>query len=67
MDFKPLFKEGTDVKSVMHSAFTTMLDFAIRVYNGDLKNTEKNAEHIFNIVYCMMLMYLKADSNLRTI
>ncbi len=66
-EFSPLFKEGTDVKSVMHSTFTTVLDFAVRVYNGDLKNTETNAEHIFNVVYSMMFMYLKTDSNLRTI
>ena len=66
-EFSPLFKEGTDVKSVMHSVFTTMLDFAVRVYNGDLKNSDSNVEHIFNVVYAMMSMYLKTDSNLRTI
>ena len=62
-EFSPLFKEGADVKSIMHSVFTTVCDFAVRVYNGDLSDTDSNAEHIFNVVYAMMSMYLKPDNN----
>ena len=61
LGFKPLFKEDTDVKSVMHSVFTTVCDFAVRVYNGDLNDTDRNAEHIFNVLYSMMSMYLKPE------
>ena len=61
--FVPLFKEGTDVKSVMHSVFTAMCDFAVRVYNGDLRDTDSNAEHIFNVLYSMMSMYLKPENS----
>lgn len=57
--FAPLFKENADVKSIMHSVYTAMLDFAVRVYNGDLQDTQMNAEHIFNVVYCMMMTYFK--------
>lgn len=60
-EFTPLFKEGADVKSIMHSVFTAMCDFAVRVYNGDLKDTDSNAEHIFNVLYSMMSMYLKPE------
>jgi AcrR family transcriptional regulator len=56
--FSPLFKEETDVKSVMHSVFTMMLDFSVRVYNGDLENTETNRFHIFNMLYCAIMTYL---------
>ena len=57
--FSPLFIEEADVKSIMHSVFTALLDFAIRVYNGELENNDINVPHIFNVLYCMMVTYLK--------
>ncbi len=57
--FNSLFIEEADVKSIMHSVFTTLLDFAIRVYNGELADDEINRPHIFNVLYCMMMTYLK--------
>ena len=60
-DFTPLFKEEADVRSILHSVLTTLLDFAVRVYNGDLENTEENMQHIFNVAYCMMMTYFKND------
>ena len=57
--FYPLFIEEADVKSIMHSVFTALLDFAIRVYNGELENNEINIPHIFNVLYCMMMTYFK--------
>ncbi len=59
--FAPLFKEEADVRSIMHSVLTTSLDFAIRVYNGDLEDNEENVPHIFNVLYCMMMTYFKND------
>lgn len=53
----PLFKEEADVVAIMHSVFTTLFDFAIRVYNGDLADDEINRPHIFNVLYCMMAAY----------
>lgn len=57
--FKDQFKEEADVRSLLHSTFTTLLDFAIRVYNGDLEDTPVNAEHIFNLLYCSLMCYFK--------
>lgn len=59
--FSPLFKEEADVNAIMHSVFTTLLDFAIRVYNGDLENSEINVPHVFNVLYCMMMTYFKEE------
>ena len=59
--FDPLFKEEADVEAIMHSVLTTMLDFAIRVYNGDLKDDDINTPHIFNVVFCMMMTYFKDE------
>ena len=58
-EFTPLFKEEADVKSILHSVLTSLLDFAIRVYNGDLEDNDINTPHIFNVLYCMMMTYFK--------
>ena len=54
-----LFNEHADVASILHSVFTALFDFAIRVYNGELEDNEKNRPHIFNVLYCMMMTYFK--------
>lgn len=56
---KHLFKDEADVDAILHNMMTTMLNFAIRVYNGDLANCEKNAKHIFNTIWCGVAPYLK--------
>ena len=61
-DLVPLFKEEADVIAILHSVFTTLLDFAIRYYNGDLEDREDNRAHIFNVVYCMMSTYFKVPT-----
>ncbi|MBQ4273655.1 MAG: hypothetical protein IJB94_01620 [Clostridia bacterium] len=57
--FRPLFIEEADVKAIMQSIFNALLDFAVRVYNGVLENNKINKSHIFNVLYCMMVTYLK--------
>ena len=57
--FLPLFKKEADVKAIMHCVFTTLLDFAIRVYNGELENNSINASNIFNVIYCVMSSYFR--------
>ena len=53
------FKEEADVTSILHSVFTTMLNFSIRVYNGELEDNEQNRTHVFRILYCMIMTYFK--------
>lgn len=57
--FSSLFIEEANVTAIMHSVFTTLLDFAVRVYNGELIDNEENRPHIFNVLYCMLVTYLK--------
>ena len=61
--FKPLFREEADVDSILHSVFTSLFDFAIRVYNGQLDDNDINRPHIFNVLYCMMFSYFKDTEN----
>lgn len=67
--FKPLFIEEADVTAIMHSIFTSLLDFVIRVYNGVLANNDVNKLHIFNVLYCIAMTYLKNPdtSNVNTL
>ncbi len=58
-EIAPIFKDDADVEAILHSVFTTLFDFAIRVYNKDLADTEVNRQHIFNVLYCMMMTYFK--------
>jgi AcrR family transcriptional regulator len=58
-EMTPIFKNEADVAAILHSVFTAMFDFAIRVYNGELEDNEINRPHIFNILYCMMMTYFK--------
>ena len=53
------FKNEADVAAIIHSVFTTMFDFAIRVFNGQLVNDDTNKPHVLNVLYCMMSTYLK--------
>lgn len=59
--FSAAFKPEADVLSLLHSALTTMLDFAIRVYNGDLEDSEENSHHIFNVLYHSLAPYFKKE------
>ena len=58
-EMTPIFKEEADVEAILHSVFTAMFDFAIRVYNDGLEDSDINRPHIFNVLYCMMATYLK--------
>ena len=55
----PSFVPGADVWSLLHHIISVMLDFAIRVYNGGLEDTEENASHIFNVAYSSIAPYLR--------
>ena len=58
-DIAPIFKEEADVSAIMHSVFTMMFDFSIRIYNGQLEDNEINRTHIFNMLYSMISTYIK--------
>ena len=59
--FSTIFRPEADVKAIMHSTLTIMLDFAIRVHNGDLENNDENRPHVFNVLYCTMESYFKDE------
>ena len=60
-EFAPLFKEEADVMSVMHYVLVSMLDFAVRIYNGDLEKREDNELNIFKVIHSTVMLYLKTE------
>ena len=59
--FAVMFKEESDVVSLMHTTFMTLIDFAVRVYNRDLLDNEENIYHIYLLVYTSLTPYLKPE------
>ena len=38
-EMAPIFKEGASIEAILHSVFTAMFDFAIRVYNAMISDS----------------------------
>lgn len=55
----PIFVSEADVLSILRSVFTALIDFGIRVYNGELENNDDTREHVFNVLYNMMSDYFR--------
>ena len=58
-EMTPIFKDGADVEVILHSVLIAILDFAVRVYNGELEDSDINRSNIFNVLYCMMAAHMK--------
>ncbi len=59
--FMPLFKEGSDVISIIHMLFMTMLDFANQVYNHDLEDNDRNCYYIFLLLFSSVKPYIRTS------
>ena len=55
----PLFRERADVTSLMHHVLSSLLDFAVRVHNGDIADDEESATHVFRVLFCVFRPYLR--------
>lgn len=57
--FQDAFKDEANVWMLLNHILTTMLDFAVKVYDGQLPNNEDTAEHIFRVIYHAVRPYFK--------
>ena len=57
--FRDAFKEDANVWMLLNHILATMLDFATKVYSGQLPNNEDTAEHVFRILYYSVRPYFK--------
>lgn len=57
--FKDAFREEANVWMILNHILTTMLDFAVKVFDGAVPNNDDTAEHVFRLIYCSIRQYFK--------
>ena len=57
--FKGAFREDANVWMILNHILTTMLDFAVKVFDGAVPNDNDTAEHVFRLVYVSAQQYFK--------
>ena len=55
---QPFFRDGADVTSLAHHVLSSLLDFAVRVHNGDIKDTPDTSMHVFRVLFYVFRPYL---------
>lgn len=57
--FREAFKDDVNTWMLLNHILATMLDFALKVYEGQLSNDEDTTDHVFRIVYYSVSPYFK--------
>ncbi len=57
--FMDAFKEEADVWMILNHILNVMLDFAVKVFHGEMPNTEIYSEHVFRVIYASVKQYFK--------
>ena len=57
--FQEAFKSETDVWMLLNHILTTMLIFAMKVYDGQVPNDEDTANYVFSVVYHSIYPHFK--------
>ena len=57
--FKDAFREEANVWMILNHIQTTMLDFAVKVFDGAVPDNDDTAEHVFRLIYCSIRQYFK--------
>lgn len=60
--FNDAFKDEADVWMILNHILNVMLDFAVKVHNGQMPNEDIYAEHVFRVVYRSVEQYFKTTS-----
>ena len=58
-DFQEAFKEEADTWMILNHILNVMLDFALKVHNGQMPNEDIYAEHVFRVVYASTEQYFR--------
>ena len=53
------FRPKANVWMLMNHVLTTILDFATKVFNGDIGNNEDTHAHVFKVCYSALAPYLR--------
>jgi AcrR family transcriptional regulator len=56
-----VFTEGANVWMLLNHVLNVMMDFAVKVFSEAVDNNDDTTEHVFRLVYCSILPYLKKE------
>ena len=65
--FYDAFRDEADVWMILNHILNVMLDFALKIFNGQLENDEDNVEHIFRVIFCSVNQYLRNHVTLKAL
>lgn len=57
--FKDAFKDEADVWMILNHILNVMLDFAVKVHNGQMPKEDNYAEHVFLVIYASVKQYFR--------
>ena len=57
--FKDAFRDEADVWMILNHILNVMLDFAVKVHNGEMPKTDNYSEHVFRVIYQSVKQYFK--------
>lgn len=57
--FKDAFKDEADVWMILNHILNVMLDFAVKVYNGEMPDSDNYSEHVFLVIYRSVEQYFR--------
>lgn len=67
--FKPLvdkisvaFRDEADVWMILNHILNVMLDFAVKVHNGQMPEDDDYAEHVFRVIYASVKQYFRMET-----
>lgn len=56
---KPVFLEEADVRMILNYILNTMLNFAKKVFDGEVPDDEDTEEHVFRLIFLASQQYFK--------
>lgn len=59
--FRNAFLEEADVWMILNHILNVMLDFAIKVHNGQMPDEDNYSEHVFRVIYVSVKQYFKTS------
>lgn len=59
--FSDVFTDEANVWMLLNHVLNVMMDFAVKVFSEAVDNNDDTTEHLFRLLYCSILPYLKKE------
>ena len=59
--FKDAFRDEADVWMILNHILNVMLDFAVKVHNGEMPEKDNYSEHVFRVIYRSVEQYFRKN------